>query len=114
MRISDWSSDVCSSDLQSLMMPLFWKGRLVCWLSATVHEGENGSCEPGGMPAAAESKYDDGLKMPPFRVVENLQIRRDIQTFLQNSEIGRARCRERVCEYVCISVVTAELKKKKA
>ncbi|HEY9547489.1 MAG TPA: hydantoinase B/oxoprolinase family protein, partial [Solimonas sp.] len=70
---------------QSLMMPLFWKGRLVCWLSATVHEGENGSCEPGGMPAAAESKYDEGLKMPPFRVVENFQIRRDIQTFLQNS-----------------------------
>src|SRR3546814_10531731 len=37
------------------------------------------------MPAAAESKYDEGLKMPPFRVVENFQIRRDIQTFLQNS-----------------------------
>ncbi|NKF21852.1 acetone carboxylase subunit alpha [Solimonas sp. C16B3] len=70
---------------QSMILPLFWKGRLICWLSATVHEGENGSCEPGGMPAAAESKYDEGLKMPPFRVVENFQIRRDLQTFLQNS-----------------------------
>ncbi len=70
---------------QSMIMPLFWRGRLVCWLSATVHEGENGSCEPGGMPAAAESKYDEGLKMPPFKIVENFQIRRDLQTFLQNS-----------------------------
>ena len=70
---------------QSMMMPVFWKGKIVCWLSATVHEGENGSCEPGGMPAAAESKFDEGLKMPPFRVVENFQIRRDLQTFLQNS-----------------------------
>ena len=70
---------------QSMMMPLFWKGRLVCWLSTTIHEGENGSCEPGGMPAAAESKYDEGLKMPPFKVVENFRIKRDLQTFLQNS-----------------------------
>src|SRR3546814_5271515 len=97
MRISDWSSDVCSSDL------------LVCWLSATIHEGENGACEPGGMPAAAESKYDEGTKMSPFKVVENFKLKRDLVTFLQNSvrapklqleEIGRASCRERVCQSV--------------
>lgn len=70
---------------QSMMMPLFYKGELVCWLSSTIHEGENGSCEPGGMPAAAESKYDEGLKMSPFKVVENFQIKRDLLTFLQNS-----------------------------
>ncbi len=70
---------------QSMMMPVFWKGKLVCWISATIHEGENGSCEPGGMPAAAESKYDEGLKMPPFRCAENFELKRDIVTFLQNS-----------------------------
>jgi acetone carboxylase alpha subunit len=70
---------------QSMMMPVFWKGKLVCWLSATIHEGENGSCEPGGMPAAAESKFDEGLKMPPFRVAENGELKRDLVTFLQNS-----------------------------
>jgi N-methylhydantoinase B/oxoprolinase/acetone carboxylase alpha subunit len=70
---------------QSMMMPLFYRGELVCWLSATIHEGENGACEPGGMPAAAESKYDEGIKMSPFRIVENFQLRRDLVTFLQNS-----------------------------
>ena len=70
---------------QSTMMPIFWKDELVCWISATIHEGENGSTEPGGMPAAAESKYDEGLKMPPFRVVENFELKRDLVTFLQNS-----------------------------
>lgn len=70
---------------QSMMMPLFYKGELVCWLSSTIHEGENGACEPGGMPAAAESKYDEGIKMSPFKVVENFQIKRDLLTFLQNS-----------------------------
>ena len=70
---------------QSMMMPLFYKGELICWLSATIHEGENGACEPGGMPAAAESKYDEGIKMSPFKVVENFQLKRDLVTFLQNS-----------------------------
>ncbi|QHS09278.1 hydantoinase B/oxoprolinase family protein [Sinimarinibacterium sp. NLF-5-8] len=70
---------------QSMMMPLFWNGELVCWLSATIHEGENGACEPGGMPAAAESKFDEGLKMPPFKIAENFKLKRDLVTFLQNS-----------------------------
>lgn len=70
---------------QSMMMPLFWKGELICWLSATIHEGENGACEPGGMPAAAESKYDEGIKISPFKVVENFKLKRDLVTFLQNS-----------------------------
>ena len=70
---------------QSMMMPLFFRGELVCWLSTTIHEGENGACEPGGMPAAAESKYDEGIKMSPFKIVENFKLRRDLVTFLQNS-----------------------------
>ncbi len=70
---------------QSMMIPVYWQGELVCWVSSTIHEGENGATEPGGMPAAAESKYDEGLKMSPFKIVENFKIKRDLLTFLQNS-----------------------------
>jgi len=70
---------------QSMMMPIFWDGRIVGWAGATVHEGENGAVEPGGMPSAAEQIWDEGLKMPPFKVAENYTLRRDIVTFLQNS-----------------------------
>lgn len=70
---------------QSMIFPVFHEGELICWVSSTIHEGENGACEPGGMPAAAESKWDEGLKMCPFRIVENYEIRRDLLTFLQNS-----------------------------
>jgi acetone carboxylase alpha subunit len=70
---------------QSMMMPVFYEDKLVCWVSSTIHEGENGAIEPGGMPSIAESKYDEGLKMSPFRVAENDELRRDILTFLQNS-----------------------------
>ncbi|MDP6182347.1 MAG: hydantoinase B/oxoprolinase family protein [Gammaproteobacteria bacterium] len=70
---------------QSLVIPVFHEGELVCFTGAIVHEGENGATEPGGMPSAAESPYDEGLKMSPLLVGENYEFRRDIMTFLQNS-----------------------------
>ncbi len=70
---------------QSLVIPVFHEGELVCFTGAIVHEGENGATEPGGMPSAAESPFDEGLKMSPILVGENYEFRRDIMTFLQNS-----------------------------
>lgn len=70
---------------QSLVIPVFHDGELICFTGAIVHEGENGATEPGGMPSAAESPFDEGLKMSPLLVGENYEFRRDIMTFLQNS-----------------------------
>jgi len=70
---------------QSMILPVFHEGKLVCWVASTVHEGECGAIEPGGMPSMAETSFDEGLKMSPFKVVENYEIKRDLLTFLQNS-----------------------------
>jgi len=70
---------------QSLSTPVFHNGEIVCIVGAIVHEGENGACEPGGMPGGAESPYDEGLKMSPLKVGENFEFRKDLLTFLQNS-----------------------------
>lgn len=70
---------------QSLILPVFHEGELICFTGAVVHEGENGAIEPGGMPSLAESPFDEGLKMSPVKVGENYEFRRDILTFLQNS-----------------------------
>jgi len=70
---------------QSLVIPVFHEGEFVCFTGAIVHEGENGATEPGGMPSAAESPWDEGLKMSPLLVGEHYEFRRDIMTFLQNS-----------------------------
>ncbi|MGE0484181.1 MAG: hydantoinase B/oxoprolinase family protein [Gammaproteobacteria bacterium] len=70
---------------QSMIMPVFHDGELVCWVATTIHEGECGAIEPGGMPSIAETKYDEGLKMCPFKCAENFQLKRDLVNFLQNS-----------------------------
>src|SRR3546814_5174117 len=78
MRISDWSSDVCSSDLaahQRRMLPRARIGR--------ASEGQPQLSRRGGA----------------VRALTNTVIARSEAT-RQSREIGRASCRERVCQYV--------------
>jgi N-methylhydantoinase B/oxoprolinase/acetone carboxylase alpha subunit len=71
---------------QNTILPVFDdEGNLALWVIVIVHEGENGSVEPGGMPSASESPYMEGIRMPPTKVGENYRYRRDIVTWLQNS-----------------------------
>lgn len=70
---------------QSMLVPVMRDGRIIAWVGATVHEGENGACEPGGMPSGSESPFDDGLRASPIKIVERGKLRRDLLTFLQHS-----------------------------
>src|SRR3546814_2214496 len=79
MRISDWSSDVCSSDL---LMASAKRGdqRLVAVVMGDTSENQRA--------VDAQALLNWG-----FRFYES------------HKQIGRASCRERVCQYVSISVV---------
>ncbi|HZM57549.1 MAG TPA: hydantoinase B/oxoprolinase family protein [Acidimicrobiales bacterium] len=70
---------------QSLLVPVFRDDEIIAWVGATIHEGENGACEPGGMPSGSETPFDDGLRASPIKIVERGQLRRDLLTFLQHS-----------------------------
>ncbi|MGV9713966.1 hydantoinase B/oxoprolinase family protein [Gordonia sp. NPDC003424] len=70
---------------QSMIMPIIRNDEIIAWVAATIHEGENGACEPGGMPSGSETAFDDGLRMSPFKIVERGHLRRDLLTFLQHS-----------------------------
>ncbi len=65
-------------------VPIFDDGKHVAWVGVSEHLGENGAVEPGGLTAMAESVYGEGLRIPPIKIAENGQMRRDLVTFLQN------------------------------
>src|SRR3546814_16296801 len=94
MRISDWSSDVCSSDLGArLLPPAAATRRVPCWRRA---------CRRAPRAPSASARRRAGPAGPssaPPRLPDRDQI-------------GRASCRDRVCQYVSISVVAVSLKKK--
>src|SRR3546814_12693387 len=102
MRISDWSSDVCSSDLLARLY-------LSCF----------GAARPGGVgePLAGESdrrsiRWPSPLRLYPDRgtgdspgqswkaeELGNMQPGRGFTAVAAvQAEIGRASCRERVCQ----------------
>src|SRR3546814_15695619 len=86
MRISDWSSDVCSSDLGMVSRMIEAKPEeLRQWLEE----------------AAGISKYKDRRKETESRIKqtrENLERLNELRTEIQ--QIGRASCRAGVREYV--------------
>src|SRR3546814_16663646 len=106
MRISDWSSDVCSSDLRV--------GDLT-----QRHGFEIGN-------ALEEERllllHDLGRDLDDraLALVERLDQPVGVREAIRKPRlrclvlrIGRASCRERVCQYVSISVVAVSLKKKR-
>src|SRR3546814_12998411 len=95
MRISDWSSDVCSSDLA--LRPCAGEDS-----NAKQHAQQQPGKVIGGL------RHGDGaVALAAFGTAaeEGLDL-------LQH-EIGRASGRERVCQYVKLSVVAVSLKKKR-
>src|SRR3546814_18883372 len=99
MRISDWSSDVCSADLLKFFMR-------DCRMSAVANTCDERCGKGFGVGLAAEIASTDPVDVEglvnrlaqpcgfvvPFQVIEH--HRRGAQ------QIGRASCRERVCQYV--------------
>src|SRR3546814_13504317 len=85
MRISDWSSDVCSSDLRADVAPVVDQEAAIDQSSVVVflREGKRAEMDPDAIFRRCGAHA-----------------------------IGRASCRERVCQYVSISVVAVSLKKK--
>src|SRR3546814_4144871 len=80
MRISDWSSDVCSSDL----------------LDALASAG--GTKEPIGKLVVQLTRGGNVTTMPLDTVIRD--PKQNIRLAPDDVEIGRASCRERVCQYV--------------
>src|SRR3546814_18064112 len=89
MRISDWSSDVCSYDLVD---------------------------QQGGPQAERDRHrqfFEDQVDHRPALEIALAEIEAGVILQHQPAEIGSAACRERVCQYVEIMVVAVSFKKKK-
>src|SRR3546814_16770187 len=104
MRISDWSSDVCSSDL---------------WLPVGRDRAHIGQRFP--LRACASRSHGDAMRMNVLSVrFPNGGKHRFVKACpptdaglanIRLETIGRASCRERVCQYVALSVVALSCKK---
>ena len=62
-----------------LICPVFWKGELFCWVTNCLHQYDIGGITPSSFCGAAESAFEEGICIPPVKIVEANEIRRDIE-----------------------------------
>src|SRR3546814_19805380 len=107
MRISDWSSDVCSSDLMQCIAGVHYNFSLPEALWEVLDPGT-------ANPQERRSRGYIGLIRNFTRYSWLLMYLFGAAPALSRGfmEIGRASCRERVCQYGLISGVAVSLKKK--
>src|SRR3546814_19210931 len=130
MRISDWSSDVLSSDLCRYVPPHAVPVDEVIparWRSSVIDEEGRVNrisyelCVLAQLRDRIRSKAiwvvgADRYRNPEDDLPTDFDARREeyyTGLNLTADEIGRARCRERVCQYVYIAGVAGCIKKKK-
>src|SRR3546814_15569776 len=94
MRISDWSSDVCSSDLEESENSDLAAAEERC-RALQLRFGEQVGLVHGRMKGPAKAAVMARFAAGAIAV-----------------QIGRASCRDRVCQYVSVSVVGGSLKTK--
>ena len=62
-----------------LICPVFWKGELFCWVTNCLHQYDIGGITPSSFCPSAESAFEEGICIPPVKIIENNEIRRDIE-----------------------------------
>jgi N-methylhydantoinase B len=61
-----------------LYMPVFWEGKLFCWIFSNCHVGDIGGINPGSFCPEAPDIYSEPVPMPPMKLVEREEVRDDI------------------------------------
>jgi N-methylhydantoinase B len=65
--------------------PVFYQGKLVAWVGASGHQLDTGGMDPGGFSIKAVDVFQEGLRMPPIKLVDGGRPREDILRWIINS-----------------------------
>ncbi len=68
-----------------LICPIFWEGELFAWTTNCLHQYDLGGTTPGSFCPSAASAFEEGILIPPIKIVENNEIRRDIEALYLRS-----------------------------
>ena len=70
------------------MMPIFHAGRLVSWAAMFGHMTDNGGKVPGSLPTDAAQIFEEGLQIPPVKIVRKGVLNKEmLNLLLRNSRV---------------------------
>jgi N-methylhydantoinase B len=66
----------------TMVSPIAPNGEIVAYAASRAHHADVGGMAPGSMPAGARDIYQEGLRIPPIRLVADGTVREDIEDLL--------------------------------
>lgn len=73
-----WIGSSHQSDVQ-ITCPVFWEGGIFCWVANALHQYDIGGNTPGSFCADARDVFDEPVPIPPIKIVEDGELRRDLE-----------------------------------
>ena len=108
----------------SVVAPIFHDDRLVGWAGVAAHQVDMGGMSVGSISVRAREKQQEGLMMPPMKLIERGRLREDVwrlilnmtrqpqivgldlRGFIASNAVGRDRLRELMSAYGADTVTT--------
>ena len=79
-----WVGPIHQPDITTVA-PLFYEGEIFCWTGASGHQSDIGGKDPGGFSIGVVDVHQEGLRMPPVKLVEEGELRQDLFDWIVNS-----------------------------
>lgn len=73
-----------------IIRPIFWESRLVAFAISLAHWADVGGGAPGSYNASATDIWQEGLQIPPLRIMRNNQVVSEILAFIKANVRGDA------------------------
>jgi N-methylhydantoinase B len=108
----------------SLVAPIFHGGEVIAWAGVAAHQVDMGGMSVGSISARAREKQQEGLMMPPMKLIERGRLRGDLwrlilnmtrqpqmvgldlRGFIASNSVARERLRELIDRYGADTVKT--------
>jgi len=62
----------------NVIAPVFWRNRVVAYVANIAHHADVGGMVPGSEAAVCKTIFQEGLRVPPVRIVRGGEINRDV------------------------------------
>lgn len=108
----------------TLVAPIFHEERLIAWAGVAAHQVDMGGLSVGSISVRAREKQQEGLQMPPMKLIERGKLRQDLwrlimnmtrqpemvgldlRGFIASNTVARDRVRELVADYGVETMLT--------
>ena len=77
-----------------VLVPIFYEDELVGWSSQFGHQMDAGGPLPGSLPTGAKTIFEEGIIIPPLKIIERGEVQEDVLRLILNNvrlpEMNRA------------------------